>query len=152
MADLHVPYLRRIDSCITQLKAQGPSRTWNESKEENKHSLDSGQEPTPCTIFFFFFFTLVTGSKRSLGLKLSDTRVYEPQIRAQLPISRSRTRRRIRTSTSPAVQATSSSWSRLMAATPRAMAPTPRARLATPPRTQVRFWPREPCAGVPCQS
>jgi len=28
--------LRRIDSCITQLKAQGPSRTCNESKEEEK--------------------------------------------------------------------------------------------------------------------
>ena len=27
-------YLRLIDSCITQLKAQGPSRTSNESKEE----------------------------------------------------------------------------------------------------------------------
>jgi len=32
-------------------------------------------------IFFFFFFTLV---RRSLRLKLSDTRVYEPQIRARL--------------------------------------------------------------------
>ena len=30
------PYLRLIDSCITQLKAQGPSRTCNESKEEEK--------------------------------------------------------------------------------------------------------------------
>ena len=29
-------YLRRIDFCITQLKAQGPSRTCNESKEEEK--------------------------------------------------------------------------------------------------------------------
>ena len=29
-------YLRRIDSCITQLKAQGPSRTCNESKEEEE--------------------------------------------------------------------------------------------------------------------
>ena len=29
-----VAYLRLIDSCITQLKAQGPSRTCNESKEE----------------------------------------------------------------------------------------------------------------------
>ena len=29
---------------------------------------------------FFFFFTLVTGPRRSLSLKLSDTRVYEPQI------------------------------------------------------------------------
>ena len=32
----------------------------------------------------FFFFTLVTGPRRSLSLKLSDTRVYEPQIRARL--------------------------------------------------------------------
>jgi len=28
-----------------------------------------------------FFFTLVTGLRRSLSLKLRDTRVYEPQIR-----------------------------------------------------------------------
>ena len=33
---------------------------------------------------FFFFVTLVTGPRRSLRLKLSDTRVYEPQIRARL--------------------------------------------------------------------
>ena len=33
---------------------------------------------------FFFFFTLVTGPSRSLSLELSDTRVYEPQIRARL--------------------------------------------------------------------
>jgi len=32
-------YLRLIDSCITQLKAQGPSRTCNESKEEEKKGL-----------------------------------------------------------------------------------------------------------------
>ena len=31
-----------------------------------------------------FFFTLVTGPRRSLSLKLGDTRVYEPQIRARL--------------------------------------------------------------------
>jgi len=29
-------YVRLIDSCITQLKAQGPSRTCNENKEEEK--------------------------------------------------------------------------------------------------------------------
>ena len=29
-------YLRLIDSCIPQLKAQGPSRTCNESKEEEE--------------------------------------------------------------------------------------------------------------------
>jgi len=33
---------------------------------------------------FFFFFTLVTGPRRSLSLKLSDTQVYAPLIRALL--------------------------------------------------------------------
>ena len=33
-------------------------------------------------IFLFLFFTLVTGPTRSLSLKLSDARVYVPQIRA----------------------------------------------------------------------
>jgi len=32
-------YLRLIDSCITQLEAQGPARTCNESKEERKGVL-----------------------------------------------------------------------------------------------------------------
>ena len=32
----------------------------------------------------FFFFTLVTVPRRFLNLNLSDTRVYEPQIRARL--------------------------------------------------------------------
>jgi len=32
-------YLRLIDSCITQRKAQGPSRTCNESKEENEEKV-----------------------------------------------------------------------------------------------------------------
>ena len=31
-------YLRLIDFCITQLKAQGPSRTCNESKEEEEEA------------------------------------------------------------------------------------------------------------------
>jgi len=35
-------YLRRIDSCITQLKAQGPSRTCNESKEEKEEDYLRG--------------------------------------------------------------------------------------------------------------
>ena len=29
-------YLRLVDFCITQLKAQGPSRTCNDSKEEGR--------------------------------------------------------------------------------------------------------------------
>ena len=33
------------------------------------------------------FFTLVTGPRRSLSLKLSDTRVYEPQIDTSLHVS-----------------------------------------------------------------
>ena len=44
-------YLRLIDSCIPQLKAQGPSRTCNESKEEEEEfaeqirQLWSGKDP-----------------------------------------------------------------------------------------------------------
>ena len=33
-------YLRLIDSCITQLKAQGPSRTCDESKEVRVQGAD----------------------------------------------------------------------------------------------------------------
>ena len=32
----HRQHVRLMDSCITQLKAQGPSRTCNESKEEEE--------------------------------------------------------------------------------------------------------------------
>ena len=42
------------------------------------------------TLLFFFFSTLVTGPRRSLSLKLSDTRVYEPQIRAEVSLCRLR--------------------------------------------------------------
>ena len=37
-------YLRLIDSCITQLKAQGPSRTCNESKEEEEEDTLASKE------------------------------------------------------------------------------------------------------------
>ena len=46
-----------------------------------------GTQPAPgdclnnCAVFFFFF-TLVTGSKRSVSFKLGDTRVYAPKTRA----------------------------------------------------------------------
>ena len=41
--------------------------------------------PVPLhTILFFFFFTLVTGPTRPWSLELSDTSIYEPQIRARL--------------------------------------------------------------------
>jgi len=35
-------------------------------------------------MLLLFFFTLVTGPRRSLIYKLSDTRVYEHQVRARL--------------------------------------------------------------------
>jgi len=58
-------YLRLIDSCITQLKAQGPSRTCNESKEEKKktecgvvmtgargvHVRDAATRVRPCALY-----------------------------------------------------------------------------------------------------
>jgi len=41
-------YLRLIDFCITQLTAQGPSRTCNESKEEEEDLPTSPSSP-PCS-------------------------------------------------------------------------------------------------------
>ena len=35
-------YLRLVDSCITQLEAQGPSRTCNASKEEEEKGRVDG--------------------------------------------------------------------------------------------------------------
>ena len=79
----------RIDSCITQLKAQGPSRTCNESKEEEEKEDSLGstmphRDSLAHSRTAHCFFTLVTGPRRFLSLKLSDTRVHEPQIRARL--------------------------------------------------------------------
>ena len=52
-------FLRLIDSCITQLKAQGPSRTCTESKKEavNKHKISSRSlgEMSDRKISFRFF-------------------------------------------------------------------------------------------------
>jgi len=57
-------YLRLIDFCIFQLKAQGPSRTCNESKEEEEEEEDllsgrgqvNGRGSALVNFFFFFFF------------------------------------------------------------------------------------------------
>ena len=47
--------------------------------------LHWGAEKVPLSPkLVFFFFALVTGPRRSLSLKLGDTRVNEPQIRARL--------------------------------------------------------------------
>ena len=36
-------YVRPVDSCITQLKAEGPSRTIHESREEGEEELGGSQ-------------------------------------------------------------------------------------------------------------
>ena len=46
--DMHGSYVRLVDSCITQLKAQGPSRTCDESKEEEDARQGRGQDATCC--------------------------------------------------------------------------------------------------------
>ena len=65
-------YLRLTDSFITQLKAQGPSRTCNESKEEETSLCPAGAATGA---------RLETSSSSSLllsSLELGDTQVYEP--------------------------------------------------------------------------
>ena len=48
--------------------------------QQSLGSRTQSAPPTPPS----FFFTLGTGPRMSLSLTLSDTRVYEPQIRARL--------------------------------------------------------------------
>jgi len=69
-------YLRLIDSCITQRKAQGPSRTCNESKEEEKLRVwgltffPSSLSSARC--FFMSVFSLACGSEEGSYLRLID--------------------------------------------------------------------------------
>ena len=51
-------------------------------------------ELKPAGLLLLFLFTLVTGPGRSLSLKLSDTRVYEPQIRARCRVQQGMAARR----------------------------------------------------------
>ena len=63
-----------------RVKAENPPRMENDPLEVEREP-EEDEVPFP-PVLFFFFFTLVTGPRCSLSLKLSDTRVYEPQIRA----------------------------------------------------------------------
>jgi len=57
---------------------RGVCTPWRDSRELNRlwsFVADQG--------VFFIFFTLATGPRSSLILKLIDTRVYEPPIRAK---------------------------------------------------------------------
>ena len=75
-------------TCLTQLTS-GPDvvQIWSHHGRKfdtTKPAYSTVWVPLLQYFFFFFFFTLVTGPRRSLSLRLSDTRVYEPQIRARL--------------------------------------------------------------------
>jgi len=62
-------YLRLIDSCTTQLKAQGPSRTCNERQEEDLVRVDDCDSEGR---------QVSSSSSLLSSLELSDTKVYEP--------------------------------------------------------------------------
>ena len=57
-------YLRLIYSCITQLKAQGPSRTFNESKEEARPICHWDRQHSEGDQFAFFKSLVCTGIRR----------------------------------------------------------------------------------------
>jgi len=59
-------YLRLIDSCITQLKAQGPSRTCNESKEEEEELEEKGQTQGDLAVVGGWSTLLIRLEKRKL--------------------------------------------------------------------------------------
>ena len=64
-----------------EAKPKAAAQVFYEPASELLHASTGGalqSGPLPC-----FFFTLVSGPRRSLRLDLSDTRVYEPQIRAR---------------------------------------------------------------------
>jgi len=65
-------YLRHIDFCITQLKAQGPSRTCNESKEEEEEVGCRDHDEGAVSILQHFLIDLHRGLEirvQSLGFK-----------------------------------------------------------------------------------
>jgi len=47
-------YLSLVDSCITQLKAHGPSRTCNESNEEEEKKVPPSHQPSEWDQTLFF--------------------------------------------------------------------------------------------------
>jgi len=69
------------------VKGRGSKLTWFLLQDGEEAEGLGLVEMTKLVFFFFFFFcTLVTGPRRSLSLKLSNTRVYEPQIRARFSV------------------------------------------------------------------
>ena len=68
-------YLRLIDSCITQLKVQGPSRTCNESKEEEEDGRRSGDRAHRKLAGTHRILALSSSSLLLSSLELSDCSV-----------------------------------------------------------------------------
>jgi len=67
--------VRLIDCCITELKAQGPSRTCDESKEEEVtvlHTPGAGE----ISLSLLFNPPLASSSLLLSSLELSDTTIY----------------------------------------------------------------------------
>ena len=80
-------------SCLTLRISShrvAPATKPHQTTNRIKYTIASGGVPPPksgldCLILLLYFlFTLVTGPRRALSLKLSDTRVYEPGIRTRL--------------------------------------------------------------------
>ena len=60
-------YLRRIDSCITQLTAQGPCRTCNERKEEEDECLQTGV----LKVMLLYMYTVLHSGGRGWTMVIS---------------------------------------------------------------------------------
>jgi len=73
-------------ACAGCAGAQSPRGVWRGFPTRNPEIVLNPDIVSRCEVMllFFFFFTLVTGPRRSWSLKLSDERVYESQIRARL--------------------------------------------------------------------
>jgi len=51
-------YVKLVDACITQLKAQGPSRACNESKEEGEEGFATTDKALHPFVFVFFLLSI----------------------------------------------------------------------------------------------
>ena len=66
-------YLRLTDSCITHLEAQGPSRTCNESKEEEEKHHRGGEQPASVAVGTCFRI-----NKQAPGREQAEMGVFAP--------------------------------------------------------------------------
>ena len=67
-----------LNGCFMAVQGDGGTRAAAGGRRLEKRQVHRQVLPTSLLL------TLVTGPRRSLSLTLSDTRVYEPQVRARL--------------------------------------------------------------------